>query len=187
MLRRLLAIATILLLGAGPLDLTPPSVGTAGMRAAPITGDRLSGFVLPILPVKSDLVMKATRAFKWKVDDTQRLALQGDVRITAGGYSFMSRNAIVWINRIPSAEGIITQAAIWFADVSEPTRAAGLGVEGRNVLVTCSLRGNVKLSVPVMEDQPPSAVTLAPADARLASYLQGIAAGPATLAGQPRV
>ena len=187
MLRRLLAIATITLLGAGPLDLTPPSVGTAGMRAAAITGDRLSGFVLPILPVKSDLVMKATRAFKWKVDDTQRLALQGDVRITAGGYSFMSRNAIVWINRIPSAEGLITQAAIWFADVSEPTRAAGLGVEGRNVLVTCSLRGDVKLTVPVMEDQPPSAVTLAPADARLAAYLQGIAAAPATLAGQPRV
>ncbi len=28
-----------------------------------VTGDRLSGFVLPIVPVKSDLVIYGTRAF----------------------------------------------------------------------------------------------------------------------------
>ncbi|NCZ29538.1 MAG: hypothetical protein EBX70_07560, partial [Betaproteobacteria bacterium] len=28
-------------------------------------------FVLPIVPVKSDLSIKATRVFRWKVDDTQ--------------------------------------------------------------------------------------------------------------------
>jgi hypothetical protein len=158
-LRRLAAIACTALLAAAPLDPATPDASAAGLRDAPITGDRLSGFVLPIVPQKTDLSMKATRAFKWKVDDTQRLALEGDVRITLGGYAFNTRNALLWINRIPSAEGTVTQVAVWFADVSESTRGAGLGVEGRNVLVTGSLRGNVRLAVPVVVEEPPSRAT----------------------------
>jgi len=157
------------------------------MQAATITGDRLSGFVFPITPVKSDLILNATRAFRWKVDDTQRLALQGDVRISVGGYGFMTRNAVVWVNRLPTADGLVTQVALWFAEVGEPTRAAGLGVEGKNVLVTCSLRGDVRLSVPVMLDQAATPDVTAAADDRLAMYLRGIAASVATLATQPRV
>lgn len=184
MLRRTLAIAWIGLLAAAPLDGTP---GPGSLRDAPITGDRLSGFVLPIVPLKTDLTLQATRAFRWKVDDTQRLALEGDVRIVMGGYNFTTRNALVWINRIPSADGVITQVALWFAEVAESSRGAGLGVEGRNVLVTGSLRGSVKLSVPVMlEEQPARAVT-SPGEVRVAAYLKSIAAGPATLSNLTRV
>ncbi len=152
-----------------------------------MTGDRLSGFVLPIVPQKTDLVMQATRVFRWKVDDTQRLAMQGDVRITMGGYNFMTHNAIVWINRVPTSEGLVTQVAMWFNQVSEPTRGAGLGVEGGNVLVTGSMRGSVRLQCPVVEDSVPGREVTIAAEARLASYLQSIAAAPATLRAQPLV
>ena len=128
------------MLAAGPADLSPPT-DQAGLRQALITGDRLSGFVLPIVAQETDLVMQATRTLRWKVDDTLRLALQGDVRISVAGYSFMARDALVWINRIPSAGGLITQVAMWFPKVAEPTRGAGVGVAGSNVLVTASLRG----------------------------------------------
>ena len=178
MLRRTLAIAWIGLIAATPLDGTP---GTGQLRDAPIRGDRLSGFVLPIVPLKTDLSLKATRAFRWKVDDTQRLALEGDVRITMGGYAFSTRNALVWINRIPSAEGLITQVALWFPEVAESSRGAGLGVAGKNVLVTGSMRGSVKLSVPVMLEEAPTREVTSPGEVRVASYLKSIAAGPATL------
>lgn len=184
MLRRTLAIAWIGLLAAAPLDGTP---GSGSLREAPITGDRLSGFVLPIVPLKTDLSLQATRAFRWKVDDTQRLALEGDVRIVMGGYNFTTRNALVWINRIPSANGVITQVALWFADVAESSRGAGLGVEGKNVLVTGSLRGSVKLSVPVMLEEQPSRAVTSPGEVRVAAYLKSIAAGPATLSNLTRV
>lgn len=186
MLRLLLPLTLPLLLAAGSPD-TNPSQSEAGLREAPITGDRLSGFVLPIVPVQSDLSIKATRTFRWKVDDTQRLAVDGDVRVAVGGYNFGARSAVLWINRIPSAGGVVTQFAAWFPDVSEPTRGAGLGVEGRNVLVTASFRGQVKLSVPVIEDRSPGRAVTAPADARLAEHLRGIAAGPASLRVQPSV
>jgi len=186
-LRRLALIACTTLVAAGPLDPAAPDASVAGLRDAPITGDRLSGFVLPITPLKTDLSMKATRAFKWKVDDTQRLALEGDVRITLGGYAFTTRNALVWINRIPSAEGVVTQVALWFPQVAESSRGAGLGVEGRNVLVTGSLRGEVRLAVPVVVDEAPARATTGPGEARVAAYLKGVAAAPATLTTQPRI
>ena len=60
-----------------------------------VKGDRLSGFVLPIVPVKSDLVINGTRAFAWKVDDTRRLVVEGDVRVTVGAYSFATKKVVV--------------------------------------------------------------------------------------------
>ena len=186
-LRLIATIACTALLAAGPSSNPSPDAGVAGLRDAPITGDRLSGFVLPIVPLQTDLSMKATRAWKWKIDDTQRLALEGDVRITLGGYAFTTRNALVWINRIPSSDGVVTQVALWFSQVAESTRGAGLGVEGRNVLVTGSLRGSVRLAVPVVLDEAPARATTAPGDARVAAYLKGIAAAPATLTTQPRI
>ena len=184
MLRRTLAILSIGLLAGAPLDAT---TDTGSLRDAPILGDRLSGFVLPILPIKSDLSLQATRVFRWKVDDTQRLALEGDIRITMGGYAFSSRDALVWINRVPSADGVITQVALWFPSVTESSRGAGLGVEGRNVLVTGSLRGSVRLSAPVLLEQAPAREVTAPGDARVAAYLSGIAAAPATLSTLTKV
>ena len=82
-----------------------------------ITGDRLGGFVLPIEPVTSDIRITSVKAWAWKVDDTQRLQLEGDVRISVASYEFYSRKAFLWIDRIPSAEGLINQLAIYFPEV----------------------------------------------------------------------
>jgi hypothetical protein len=157
------------------------------MTNVTVTGDRLSGFVLPIEPVKSDLVIEGTRAFAWKVDDTRRLVVQGDVRVTVGAYSFATKKVVVWINRIPSAAGLITQCAMYFPEVGEPTRRAGLGVAGDDVLVTASFRGDVKLKVPLLEDKAPPSQEFTNGDLRLKGYLQTLASGPAKLLTQPYV
>ena len=152
-----------------------------------VRGDRLSGFVLPIVPVKSDLVINGTRAFAWKVYDTRRLVVEGDVRVTVGAYSFATKKVVVWINRIPSAEGLISQCALYFPEVGEPSRRAGLGVSGDDVLVTASFRGDVKLKVPLLDNKAAPAQDFAAGDLRLQAYLQKLASAPAKLLTQPDV
>ena len=157
------------------------------MTNVAVTGDRLSGFVLPIVPVKSDLVIHGTRAFAWKVDDTRRLVVEGDVRVTVGAYSFATKKVVVWINRIPSSTGLITQCALYFSEVGEPSRRAGLGVSGDDVLVTASFRGEVKLKVPLLDEKIAPAKEFAAGDLRLKAFLENLASGPAKLLTQPEV
>ncbi|MFO0893728.1 MAG: hypothetical protein U0574_02085 [Phycisphaerales bacterium] len=153
-----------------------------------ITGDRLGGFVLPIEPVTSDIRITSVKAWAWKVDDTQRLQLEGDVRISVASYEFYSRKAFLWIDRIPSAEGLINQLAIYFPEVEEPTRRAGLGVQGKDLLVTASTRGKVTMQAPVWEDRTPGGDSQrAVAEARLQRYLQQLAASKAALGTRPAV
>ncbi len=153
-----------------------------------ITGDRLSGFVLPIEPIKSDIRLRSTRAWGWTVDDTKRLLMEGDVAISLGTYSFSSKNAVVWINRIPSDAGVINQIAIYFEEVDDPTKLAGLGAQGRKLLVTGSTRGDVRLNVTLMSDSAPARTgLLRQAEARLALYLKSLLAEPPALASRPSV
>jgi hypothetical protein len=160
---------------------------TRAQDAIPITGDRLSGFVLPIEPVTGDITINALKAWTWTVDDTKRMLLDGDVRITVGPYNFMSSDAVVWLNRIPSAKGVINQIAIYFRHVSDPTKAAGLGVDGDKVLVTASARGNVSLTVALRNDKTPTrGPILTEAEARLAEYLKRLAASHPALADEPQ-
>lgn len=158
-------------------------------RDVPITGDRLSGFVLPIEPIETELLMSCERARRWKVDDTQRLYLEGDVTVDIGSYAFAADAAVVWINRLPSSRGLVNQIAIWFPTVSEPTRSAGLGASGRDVLVTASTLGAIRLR-PVLlnEGPPPKLGVVRDAEARLARYLKRIVRQPLpSLRTRPRV
>ena len=75
----------------------------AAQRTANVTGDRLTGFVLPIEPVDGGIDITALRAWAWVIDDTRRLMLDGGVRIRVGGYDIQGKTAVVWLNRIPSA------------------------------------------------------------------------------------
>jgi hypothetical protein len=154
----------------------------------PITGDRLSGFVLPIEPVRGDIKINALRAWAWTVDDTKRLVVEGDVRITVEAYDFESSEAVVWLNRIPSAGGLINQIAIYFPGVSDPTEAAGLGVAGNKVLVTGSARGQVDLDVALLKDQQPSKKEmLTEGERRLAEYLKTLLVAPPRLSDAPQL
>ena len=151
-----------------------------------IDGRSLGGFVLPTKPVGGACTLAAAHGWSWKHDDTQRLVLEGDVRIGVGGYSFSTKRAVVWINRLPLGGEAATQIAIWFEQADEPTRRAGLGASGRDLLVTASYMGATELSLVVTEDGPPGPAQrsrLAREDsAAAAERLRALAAGEARLA-----
>lgn len=160
----------------------------SGTEEIPITGQSLGGFVLPVLPVDSDISIDSREAWAWTVGDTKRLFLEGDVRISCGSYFFTSDVAVVWINRLPSADGLINQLAVWFPKASEPTRRAGLGASGTDLLVTASARGKVLLDCPVIQESAPARnAHVQAAGARLQSYLRKLAGGDATLRTQPLI
>ena len=147
-------------------------------RRVAIDGSSLGGFVLPILPVQHDLEIDAKKTTRWTVDDTQRLVLEGDVEIVLGTYAFRADLALVWINRLPTKDGLVTQAAFWFPEVSEPTRRAGLGASGRDVLVTATIDGKVALRTILLEDGPVRNASVVRGEQRLAGYLRTLAAAP---------
>ncbi|MEY3025969.1 MAG: hypothetical protein RLZZ238_866 [Planctomycetota bacterium] len=184
--------------GELPRGATP----TETVRRA-IDGRSLGGFVLPTQPIESGCTLSALRGWTWKVDDTQRLVLDGDVRVALGGYAFRSRRASIWINRLPTGGDAITQVAIWFEEADEPSRRAGLAASGRDLLVTASYRGATELSLLSTVEEPAdraragegSGATLArrafvvAAEARLARHLRELAArtaaGTQALSAQP--
>lgn len=163
------------------------SATAAAQQSVAIRGDRLSGFVLPIEPVEGDISFQALRASRWTVDDTQRLLLEGDVQVRIGAYSFRSQRAVVWLNRLPSAGGVINQMAVYFDELANPTRQAGLGVAGSDLLVTGSARGEVSLNVAAQVARRESGPLVAEGEARLKMHLQKITAGDPSLARWPQV
>ena len=142
------------------------------------TGDRLSGFVLPINPVDDDITIEAMRVNSWNVDDTKRLLLEGDVHVSIGNYEFDSTAAVVWINRLSSATGVINQIAIYFDEVVGATRQAGqMGAGGRELLITASSRGAVNLTAWSHDTRRPrGSVLLQRAEARLSVHLRRLLA-----------
>ena len=161
--------------GVPSKDVDPPASKTTEVQ---IDGRSLGGFVLPVLPVPHDLRISAEQTFEWTVDDTKRLFLKGDVTIEIGSYDFRSASAVVWINRLPTADGLVTQFAAWFPSVSEPTRRAGMGASGRDVLITSCLDGEVKLSTVVLDQGPTRSQEVATGEKRLARYLRRLLAKP---------
>jgi hypothetical protein len=181
-----LSLAACVLL-AGPARAQDATDGESTTRRA-ISGSSLGGFVLPMRPIESGLSMSATRGWRWKSDDTQRLLLEGDVRVSIGGYAFSAKRALVWINRLPTASGFVTQTAVWFEEADEPSRRSGLGASGRDLLVTGSYLGQTTLALSLTEDgAPPRSAFRSAGEARLARHLRELAAGGQTLGARPSV
>ena len=105
--------ALVLLL---PLAFGP--VASAQQVDLVVNGESLAGFVLPVEPVEGGLTISAERRWEWTSLDTKRLWLEGDVSIDLGEYAFSAPAAAVWINRIPSSGGLITQYAVFFPEAS---------------------------------------------------------------------
>ena len=74
-----------------------------------------------------------------QVDDANRIQLQGDVQIDVGGYAFTAAEAIAGSIVCPPPTDWSTS---WRCSsrVEEPTRRAGLGVTGEDVLIVGSAR-----------------------------------------------
>lgn len=160
-----------------------------------ITGDRLSGMVLPTQPISANMTINADRAWTWTVDDTQRLELRGNVSIRFASFFFTTDAAQVWINRLPvqnadGTPGEVNQIAIYFLEASEPTRRAGFGAQGRDLLVTSATRGDVALNVTRrIHGVPPTSELLLRGQSRLATFLRQVQAavdeGTARLSATP--
>ncbi len=169
----------------GGISLAAPSGGsdqddrsTPPTRRVAIDGSSLGGFVLPILPVQHDLEIDARKVRDWTVDDTKRLYLEGDVEVTLGTYAFRADAALIWINRLPTRDGLVTQVAFWFPKVSEPTRRAGLGASGQDVLVTATISGTVRMRTVLLDKEPVRNATVARGERRLARYLKTLVTRP---------
>ncbi len=173
--RLLLRFLSTALLVVGVAVTTAPA---QELRDVAITGQSMGGFVLPTEPVSSEIVIAGVRAWAWDVDDTKRLQIEGDVRVKFGGYYFSSDVAVIWINRIPSSEGLINQIAVYFPEAEEPTRRAGLGASGSDLLVTGSTRGEITLSITMLESHAPvDNPMLRQGVSRLKNYLESVARG----------
>ena len=154
-----------------------------------LRGDRLSGVVLPVLPRATDISIHGLRAYAWSVDDTKRLLVEQNVIITIGAYSFEAEQAVVWINRMPSDAGVISQIAVFLPTFAKSSNHAAIGAEGENILFVGSTLGKVTLDVALLNTQKPSgqATLLQRAKTRLAGYLYSLATTPPQLSRQPRI
>ncbi len=162
------------------------SVRVGGQETIRITGDRLSGVVLPVEPLAGDMRFAAFSAQAWEVDDTKRLHLAGDVRVTIAGHQFEAGEAVVWLNRMDSAGGLINQVAIYFDRVVDPGKRAGLGVTGDRLLVTGSARGAVTLQAASMRERRSAAPIVRAGEARLADHIRRLVSTTPALAQRPQ-
>lgn len=155
----------------------------------PVRGDRLSGVVLPVRPRATDISIKGLRANAWTVDDTKRLLVEKSVTITIGAYTFESESAVVWINRMPTDAGVVSQIAVYIPKLAKSSRRRGLGAHGENMLVVGSTRGSVSLDVALLKRGIPTVHTrlLAKAETRLSDYIQGLETSHPPLSIYPQV
>jgi hypothetical protein len=162
------------------LAIVLPAAPASAQRSIEITGDRLSGSVLPVEPLEGEITIRALHGWAWTVDDTKRLVLEGDVEI--------ADSAVLWLNRMPSEDGLINQIAMYFDRLENPSRRAGLGVAGESLLVTGSTRGDVVLRVAVLDQERPRRTPeLRRAEDRLALYLRRLLVQSPRLENRPQV
>jgi hypothetical protein len=174
---KLVAAALALAVAASARGDRPPEI-----RTGIASGDSLGGFVLPTEPGTWPVSLKAVSASLWKVGSTQRLYLRERVEVSLGSYEFVADRAVLWIERIPSAKGLVTQVAAWFPDTIEPTRAAGLGAGGENLFITAATYGDVNLAAVLVDPKEPAPDPfLSRATQRLAAYLRDLSAEPPPL------
>ncbi len=116
-----------------------------------ITGRDFAGLRLPLAATTGHLSFRAAKAYTWIEDPgfsisgatpgpTQRLLLNGDVRLRIGPYQFDARQAAVWLQRLPAEDrpgkktyqvfAYLDQVATADADAAISVRADRLPVRG---------------------------------------------------------
>ncbi|MBC8421606.1 hypothetical protein H8D99_00560, partial [bacterium] len=123
---------------------------TSDYSKVSLRGDRLSGIVLPVLPRATDITITGLRANAWTIDDTKRLLVEQNVIITIGAYTFEAEQAVVWLNRMPTDAGTVSQIAVYLPTFAKSSNHAAIGAEGENLLVVGSTLGQVSLDVALL-------------------------------------
>ena len=154
-----------------------------------ITGDRLSGVVLPVLPRDAEITILALRADAWTVDDTKRLVLSTDIVISIGTYTFQSEKASVWINRMPTDRGVVSQIAVYMPTSTRTGGRTALGAEGKDLLIVGSTLGGINMDVALLTPKKPAnqRAFIQQSENRLAGYIQRLRLGETTLSMHPEV
>jgi len=158
-------------------------------RDIQMTGDRLSGVVIPVLPRESIITINALRADAWTVDTTKRLVLTQDVVISIGTYVFQTERASVWINRMSTELGLVSQIAVYIPASDQPTPRATLGVTGNDLLIVGSTLNEITMDVALLTQKKPSkhSAFIQQSEARLAGYIQRLQLGTTKLSTQPKI
>tara|TARA_B100001964_G_C14252504_1_gene610618 strand:- start:1302 stop:4187 length:2886 start_codon:yes stop_codon:yes gene_type:complete len=171
--------------------LTETSFAQSSLTVSEISlkGDRLSGVVLPVLPRATDITVKGLRANAWTVDDTKRLLVEQNFNVTIGAYTFDSDIGVVWINRMETDAGVVSQIAVYLPTFTKSSKHATMGAEGENLLVVGSTLGKVTLDVALLEPKKPKGKedVLRRATTRLATYIQNLTNSPDELSSRPKV
>ncbi|MEM9346567.1 MAG: LPS assembly protein LptD [Planctomycetota bacterium] len=93
----------------------------------------------------SDVSLRADRATVVQTGDAKLVLLDGDVRVSVGGYGFRDQQAIVRIKRRPGLGEKTRDLAFVFAD-PESVGGGGVQADAKNLLVTVASRGKVELT-----------------------------------------
>ena len=154
-----------------------------------LRGDRLSGVVLPVLPRASDIEMKSLSADVWTVDDTKRLILDENITIKLGAFTFNADKASIWINRLDTDAGLVSQIAVFLPSFSKSSKHGSMTASGRNLLIVGSTLGSVTLDVALMNQKRPNKSNqfVKTSQARLAGYLKNLIDSPPQVSTLPIV
>ena len=154
--------------------------------AQTVDGKSLGGWILPVVPADRTVRIESDRATGNLVDDTRRLTLEGRVKITIGDIKLRGNWVQVWINRVETGAGTVTQLAAWFERLDQPSRTSSVVLRDGSVLVTATTTGEVTLDTGLLLDTPVQDPRIGVAERALARRLAQIAAG-ASGAQQPQI
>ncbi|MEM6259698.1 MAG: LPS assembly protein LptD [Planctomycetota bacterium] len=116
--------------------------------AAVFTGPARAQSAEPVLD--SDVSLRADRATVVQTAEAKLVLLEGDVRVSVGGYGFRDQQAIVRIKRRPGLGEQTRDLAFVFAD-PESIGGGGVQADAKNLLVTVASRGRVQLTAELLQ------------------------------------
>lgn len=133
-----------------------PNVQSGGVA---ITGEDFAGVRYTQGSIGGNIAFKARRAFVWDSGEVKRIQLHDDVVVTLGEYSFIAKQAGVWMQRV-SAQGAqpeVYQVFVAFDQVGNPGDAVGFGVSADRLPVRAviELRESLSLNADLVINQAP--------------------------------
>lgn len=140
--------------------------------------------------------LRAQRAWGWREGTLQRIALEGDVRLTIAGAPFAARRATLWIepHAVPvtgAPPAIAYRVVAYLSEVFDPSAAAGTSFTGEALLVSGVVTGSPRLAADLIRDTKPTdrdiRTMLDAANQRLARFAAGDRASLPTPRARPRL
>lgn len=150
--------------------------------ASPFDGRTFGGVDIPAAPQNHELTLAADRTWTWRDENTERLLLDRNVRVTLGPYSFQAKRCVAWIEPIRIDGADAEQIALYFDRVSDAGGAPVAAASAERLLVTAVIsRPGANLRTDVLREGRPDDAFITDAEGRLSRYLTSLVAPPVTL------